>query len=211
MRKLALLLLLALLAGCSSNPQNQKKTEEMTKPAQATPAVPELETGRSAFYKCFQKARTWAPDAKPFRVQSGVTKDARGADGKAEVWMAWFASPSKRSVKPYTWSGGAGENLPEKGVSFGPEDTFNPSNASTQPFDVNFLKSDTDQAYKVAQEKGGAALQKKSPDTPIVYVLDWSPKENELIWHVVYGESPTDYKLKIAVDASTGGFLRKEK
>lgn len=127
------------------------------------------------------------------------------------VWHAWFASPSRRSVKPYTWSGGSGENLPERGVTFGPDDTFSPTNASTQPFDVNFLKSDSDNAYKVAQEKGGAELEKKHPGTPVVYMLDWSGKANELIWHVIYGDSPTDYKLRIAVDASTGGFLRKEK
>ena len=211
MRKLALLLLLAALAGCSSEP---KKTEEGAKPA-ATPAkqvkAPEFQTGRTAFYEMYRTARTWAPDVKPFRVQSSPTKESSGADGKAEVWRAWFASATKREVKPYTWSGGTGDDLPERGVSFGPVDTFNPSNASTQTFDANFLKTDSDQAYKAAQEKGGDALLKKSPGTPIIYTLDWDGKSNELIWHVSYGESPLIYKLKIAVDAATGGFLRKEK
>lgn len=209
MRKLVLLLLAAALAGCSSEP---KKAEEGAKPAAKPEAkAPELQTGRTAFYEMYRTARQWAPDAKPFRVQSSASKDAPGTDGKALVWHAWFASPGKREVKPYTWSGGTGENLPERGVSFGPVDTFNPSNTSTQPFDPNFLKSDSDQAYKAAQEKGGEALLKKNPGTPIVYVLDWDGKANELIWHVVYGESPSDYRLKIAVNASTGGYLKKEK
>ncbi len=209
MRKIALLLLLALLAGCSST---EPKNDKVNKPATTSQAKPpEFQTGRTAFYEMYRTARTWAPDAKPYRVQSSATKDAPGTDGKAEVWMAWFASPSKREVKPYTWCGGTGENLPERGVSFGPVDTFNPSNTSTQPFDVNFLKQDSDAAYKTAQEKGGEALEKKSPGTPVVYILDWDGKANELIWHVIYGEAAQDYKLKIAVNASTGGFLRKEK
>lgn len=210
MRKLVVLLLVALLAGCSSEP---KKAEEGAKPPVAKPEAkaPEFQTGRTAFYEMYRAARTWAPDAKPFRVQSSPTKEAPGTDGKAEVWHAWFASPSKREVKPYTWSGGTGENLPERGVSFGAVDTFNPTNTSTQPFDPNFLKSDTDQAYKAAQEKGGEALLKKAPGTPIIYTLDWDAQSNELIWHVSYGESPIEYKLKIAVNASTGGYLKKEK
>lgn len=205
MRTLVLLLLAAMLCGCSSEPQKPAETPQPK--ASATPAAPELMTGRTAFYECYRKARTWAADAKPYRLESSTTKEP---DGKAVVWHAWFASPSRRSVKPYTWSGG-GENAPEKGVSFGPDDTFNPSNASTQPFDVNFLKTDSDNAYKVAQEKGGADLEKKHPGTPITYVLDWSPRANELIWHVIYGDTPSEYRLKIAVDAATGGFLRKEK
>ena len=208
MRKLALLLLGSLLAGCSSEPQ---KPAAATAPVKPAVKAPEFETGRTALHKMYTTARTWAPDAKPFRLQSTPTKDASGADGKAQIWRAWFASPNKRSVKPYTWSGGSGDDMPERGVSFGPEDTFNPSNTSTQPFDIAFLKSDTDQAYKAAQEKGGEVLLKKVPGTPVIYTLDWSAKTNELIWHVSYGDTPTNYKLKIAVDASTGGFLRKEK
>jgi hypothetical protein len=204
------LLLCAVLTGCSSS-EPSKPAESAQPKASATPSAPELQTGRTAFYEMYRKARTWAPDAKPYRLESSATKDAPGTDGKAEVWHAWFASESKRLVKPYTWSGGTGENLPDKGVTFGPEDTFSPTNASTQPFDVNFLKTDSDNAYKVGQEKGGAEVEKKHPATPTLYVLDWNGKANELIWHVIYGDSPSDYKLRIAVDAATGGFLRKEK
>lgn len=212
MRKIALLLLLAALTGCSSEP---KKAEEGAKPAasqSAQPKAPELQTGRTAFYEMYRNAaHTWSPDAKPYRIQSSPSKDAQGLDGKAVVWHAWFASATKNAVKPFTWSGGSGDDLPEKGVSFGPEDTYNPRNTSTQVFDVNFLKSDSDQAFKAAQAKGGEALLKKDPKTPIIYTLDWDAKGNELIWHVSYGESPQDYKLKIAVNASTGEYLKKEK
>ncbi len=211
MRKLAFLLLLAMFAGCSSSEPPKQSAEQKPKNAAAESKAPEQETGRTAFYKMYATARTWAPDAKPFRLQSSPTKDAPGSDGKAEIWHAWFASPSRKGVKPYTWSGGSGENMPERGVSFGTEDTFNPSNTSTQPFDVSFLKSDSDEAFKTAQEHGGAEIEKKNPGTPVTYSLDWDAKANELIWHVIYGDSATEYKLKVAVNASTGGYLKREK
>jgi hypothetical protein len=34
---------------------------------------------------------------------------------------------------------------------------------------------------------------------------------NELIWHVIYGESRDNAKLKVAVNATSGDFLRIEK
>jgi hypothetical protein len=76
-------------------------------------------------------------------------------------------------------------------------------------FDLAFLKQDADKAFKVAQEHGGAALLKKDPKQPVYFVLDWNGK-NQLVWHVIYGESRNDAKLAIAVDASSGAFLEKE-
>jgi len=34
---------------------------------------------------------------------------------------------------------------------------------------------------------------------------------NNLVWHVIYGNSRADAKLKVAVDATTGEFIRIEK
>jgi len=45
----------------------------------------------------------------------------------------------------------------------------------------------------------------------VMFVLDWDATKNQLIWHVIYGDKPTDAKLRIAVDATSGSFLRMEK
>jgi hypothetical protein len=42
-------------------------------------------------------------------------------------------------------------------------------------------------------------------------VLDWNRQTNELIWHVIYGTDRMSAKLRVAVNASTGEFLRVEK
>jgi hypothetical protein len=200
------LVLVAVLSGCSSE---SSKPEE---PAKAeAPKGPDLISARSAFQKVYLAARGWQPDAKPYRIESVVTSDGNGHDGKAAVWRGSFASPAQRSVKAYTWSGSAADGAPSRGVNPGTEDSYSPSNSSTQVFDMAFLKIDSDQAVATAQKHGGDKLLEKSPDTPVFYVCDWNHNTNELVWHVTYGASRDAVKLTVAVNASTGEFIRVEK
>jgi hypothetical protein len=203
-------LALLILAGCSSsNPAtNQSQSTSAAKPA---PKPAEYETGRVTFQKMYLSARGWAADATPFRLQSQFAPDAPTAEGKAGLWRASFASPAKRMMKMFVWSGLVGPDAPEPGITFSAEDTWNPTNASTQPFNVGFLKTDSDAAYQVAQQHGGDKLTKKDPKQPVVFVLDWDASKNELVWHVIYGSSADEAKLRVAVSATTGGFLRIEK
>jgi len=192
-----LILTLILMAGCSSEPSKPTASET------PQPKAPEAITGSSAFFKCYISARIWAPDAQPYRVESYATANTKGRDGKAEEWRAGFASPSKHSTKTFTWSNGD--------ISHGVDDTYSPTNSSTQIFNVQFLKVDTDKAFAVAQQHGGDKLLEKEPATPVFYVLDWNRLANELLWHVIYGTDRDTAKLRVAVNASTGEFSRVEK
>jgi hypothetical protein len=200
----ALLVILALLAGCESNTANLPQAKPEPKP-------PELLTGRAAFQKVFIAARNYAGDVKPFRIESILSTDGNGRDGKSAIWRASFASVSKRGAKPFIWSGSNAPDAPSRGVSPGTEDSYNPSNASTHVFDVAFLKVDSDQAFAEAQKHGGDKVLEKDPTTPVLYVCDWNHNTNELVWHVIYGGSRDAAKLTIAVNASTGAFVRVEK
>ena len=204
-------LALALLASCSS----QKPAEPSSNPSQSAktsaPKQAQFETGRAAFQKTYLSARMWAPDVQPFRLQSQYTADAPVSEGKAGLWRASFASPAKRAMKMFIWSGLVGADAPEQGVSFGSEDSWSSSNSSTQVFEIGFLKTDSDQAFSVAQKHGGEKLLEKDPKQPVFFVLDWQPQKNTLLWHVVYGASMDDAKLNVAVDATSGEFVRAEK
>jgi hypothetical protein len=198
-------LLLALLAGCSS---------ESSKPAEpAKPEVkgPELVTARTAFQKVYPAARGWNQDAKPYRIDSTATSEGNGHDGKWAVWRGSFASPTARSAKSYTWSGSNADGAPSRGINPGTEDSYSATNASTQVFDVAFLKIDSDQAFATAQKHGGDKILEKSPDTPVIYVCDWNHNTNQLVWHVIYGAAREGAKLTVAVNAATGEFIRVEK
>jgi len=195
---------LALLAGCDSNSGKPTQTKPEPKPV-------ELLTGRAAFQKCFIAARNYAADVKPFRIESTPSTDSNGHDGKSAIWRASFASAMQHGVKPFIWSGTDAPDAPSRGVSPGNEDTYNPRNASTQIFDVAFLKVDSDQAFTEAQKHGGDKVLEKDPATPVLYICDWNHNTNELTWHVIYGGSREAAKLTVAINASTGAFTRVEK
>ena len=202
-RLYAVFLSLLFLAGCSS---------EQSKPAvPPKPMEPELLTGRSAFQKMYIQARGWAPDAKPFRLESQVNKDSNGHDGKAAIWRASFASPSKGAIKPFVWSGTDSSDAPSRGLSPGTEDSYSETNSNTKIFDVAFMKVDSDTAFEEAQKHGGNKVLANNPNLPVFYIADWKGSENELIWHVIYGNDRDSAKLKVAINASTGQFLNVEK
>lgn len=217
MRSIRLLLAitaLVLLAACSSsNPPAEKKAE----PAKAEKKEPLLYTGREAFQKMYISAHQWAPDAKPYKLESVVNDESNGKDGKATVWRSGFASLSRRGLKAFLWSGSQLPEAPSSGVSSGVEDTYNPSNSATQVFDFAFLKVDSDKAYEVAMKHGGDKLMSAKPKgkeagngPEVIYVLDWNSHENILMWHVIFGD-PQNARLRVAVNASTGEYMRTEK
>ena len=194
-RRIVVILAVALMAGCSSEPAKPS--------AETKPKAPEGTTGSSAFYKCYASARMWAQDLQPFRAESAASADFNGHDGKAGEWRAGFASPAQRATKFYTWSSGD--------ISHGVDDTYSPSNSSTQVFNIQFLKVDSDKAFAVAQQHGGDKVLEADPKIPVLYVLDWNRQENALLWHVIYGSDRDTAKLRVAVNASTGDFSRVEK
>ena len=184
------------MSACSSTPTQPTATEA------PKPKAPEAITGSSALFKCYVAARGWAPDVQPFRAES-APGDSKGRDGKGTEWRVGFASVATHSTKTYTWANGD--------ISHGVDDTYSPTNSSTQVFNVQFLKVDTDKAFSIAQEHGGDKLLQKEGDTPVFYVLDWNRQSNELLWHVIYGTDRETAKLRVAVNASTGEFSRVEK
>jgi hypothetical protein len=186
-----------MMSACSSEPGKLAPAEK------PQPKAPEAITGSSAFFKCFASARLWAPDAQPYSAESAASAEFKGRDGKAPEWRVGFASPSRHAIKNYTWANGD--------ISHGVDDTYSPSNSNTQIFNVQFLKTDTDKAFAIAQQHGGEKLLQKEPDTPVLYVLEWNRQENALLWHVIYGTDRETAKLRVAINASTGEYSRVEK
>jgi uncharacterized protein YceK len=204
MKKLVLVILaLLLLAGCSSAPPTPAEKPQ--------PKPPEELTGRAAFQQLYVAAHGWARDAQPFLLESVVTASGNGQDGKSEMWRANFASPSQRGTKPYTWAGTDAIEGISRGITPGTEDNYNPSNSSTQVFDIAYLKIDSDQALTTSLKHGGEKLIAQKPPLPVFYALEWNRNSNSLSWHVAYGASRSEPKLTIEIDASTGAFVRVQK
>ncbi len=178
-----------------------------SKPVEAPKKTNHYETGRFALQNMLPAARLWSPDAQPITLSSGPTTDSTGQDGKSGNWRAVFASVSRQKAEPFMWSGRSDARTR---VDHGVEDSFNPGNRSTSPFDLNFLKVDTDKAVEVAQQHGGKQLTEKDPKLQVLYELDWDSHAGQLRWHVIYGGSDSNSRLTVLVDATSGAFIRKE-
>jgi hypothetical protein len=113
MKLLMAVLALFMIVGCSSEPTKPVETEK------PKPKGSELVTGRTAFQKLYVAAHGWAPDAQAYHLESQITAEAKGKDGKSAVWRASFASASRRAVKPYVWSGIDAADAPSRGISPG--------------------------------------------------------------------------------------------
>ena len=206
MKNISLFTILAvalLFAGCDQG------TQSVSADRAVQPTTPQTESGRFALQKMIPAAHMWSADAQPMLLQSEVLKNTDGHDGKAGFWRSTFASPGRGKAEPFTWSGMSSADSP-RGVNHGTEDTYNAANRSMRPFDLNFLKIDTDKAFEVAQQHGGKQLMEKDPKQTVRYLLDFDTMTTQLRWHVIYGSSQSTSQLTVLVDASSGAFLRKE-
>jgi hypothetical protein len=189
-----------LLTGCDSAPESGSGT--------ATPAPtkpPGLYTGLQAFSCVNGLAQRWASDVIPVRLESQVNSEANGQDGKSTVWKAGFISPSHRKIKYFYCSGSRLKESPPYGASAGTEEAYGPDVAGLG-FQPLFLKTDSAQAYAVAQEHGGASLLKKNPKQEVTYFVLWNPKQRNLYWYVMYGKDQESAAGTGIVNALTGTY-----
>ncbi len=198
-----------LTAGCSST-ENKAKESTPEKPATAAPPEtkdPVLYTGQAAFNRMMGLAMKWSPDVQPARLESVVTTETTGQDGKATIWRGYFASPARQSVKTIVCSGSRRPDAPPFGVSTeGADNAYNAASASLI-FSQYLLKTDTDKAFATAQQHGGDAILKKDAKQPVMYVLLKDRKLNVPVWYVIYGTSEKDKKGIGVINATTGAFI----
>jgi hypothetical protein len=197
-----------LMVGCST--ENKPAENAADKPAAAAPTEtkqPVLYTGEEAFNRMMGLAIKWAPDAQPARLESILTTEANGQNGKATVWRGYFASPSRRAVKTIVCSGSRLPSAPPFGTSTEGNDSPYNADAASLAFLSLFVKTDTDKAFEIAQQHGGEAIIKKDAQQPIVYVLLKDRKQNIPVWYVIYGQSENDRKGIGVINATTGAFV----
>ncbi|MFY9560694.1 MAG: hypothetical protein WAQ52_10710 [Terriglobales bacterium] len=205
----ALCLSVVMVIACSS-PNPSSSSPQTQASSTATKKEPAFYTGKSCLSQMADKAARWQPDALPFHMESGLNAESTGHDGKSTIWRAMFASPGRRTYKPFICSGSRLPAEPAIGVTSGAESAYAP-NVPQLMFQSFYLTADSDKAFAAAQEKGGSKLLEKDPQQPVLYSLDWDTKHKQLLWTVIYGTSQNDSKGMGVIDASTGKFLRAAK
>lgn len=203
---------LLILIGCSSTPDRpaEKQQLKLASAVETEKKDPLLYTGKPCFTRMSDMAQRWAPDALPFHLESALNSESNGQEGKATVWRGLFASPSRGTFKTFMCSGSRLREEPAIGITATAETASSPVVASLL-FHPSFLQTDTDKAFAVAQQHGGANLTKKDPKQTVVYLLERDPKLNSVDWYVIYGTSQADHKGIGVINASNGAFVRAGK
>jgi hypothetical protein len=171
---------------------------------------PVLYTGKSCMAQLANAAARWQPDAMPVHLESYLNAESTGHDGKSTVWRALFASATRGTNRTFTCSGSRLKDEAPVGITVSAESASSPDIAHSV-FQSMLLIIDSDKAYEIAQQNGGANILKKDPQQPIIYSLDWDAKQRQLVWGVMYGTSRSDSKGVGVIDATTGKFLRAGK
>ena len=198
LRRFAPLAALLILASCSSSPgpETKKKPVEPPKPV----------SGLSAIFKMYQVARTWAPDAMPYKMQSVNLESVKSEDGKAGAWTATFVSESRRKQRSYSFSAIEGEGF-HKDVFAQQEESFMGATPQARPFRIEALRADTTKAYEVAVKKS-VEYMKKNPGMTTFITLDYGDRFPNPAWRVLWGQSVSTSGYSIFVDTVTGEFLQ---
>ena len=197
---LAVCLASLLWIGCSdsSTPAAKKEPEK----------APEPVTGQSALFKMYQKARTWAPDAQVFKVNSIHLADVPAPPGKSGAWQAAFTSASLGKMQTFTYSVVEQEGNLHKGVFSLSVGSWSGSSGVNTAFDIRAASIDTDAAYKTADEQA-KDYDQKHPGMPISFQLEKNNKFPQPVWRVIWGESVGTSSFSVYVDAGLGKFLEK--
>lgn len=195
-----------LTAGCSSN-ESKPEESAAAKPAPPPSTEPMPYTGQEAFNRMLGLALKWSPDAEPARLESVLTPEATGQNGKSTIWRGYFASPSRRATKTIVCSGSRRPDSPPFGVSTEGSDGPYNAEAANLAFLPLLVKTDTDKAFEIAQQHGGEAIIKKDAQQPITYVLLKDRKQNVPVWYVIYGANEKDRKGIGVINATTGAFV----
>jgi hypothetical protein len=194
-RVLLLLPLVIFLSSCSQAP----KAAAASDAAAQNPAGPV--SARTAFWDTYKSAHAWASDLLPISLES---KSAAG-DGKAQVWAATYASPSKRQARVFTYAAAAQSPDLFKGVNVGRIINWGGPSADAMPFVSDDFTIDSDAAYKTALAKADPWL-KKHPDKPVSFALGNAARFKGPLWYVLWGTQKDGYA--VYVSAKTGEVVK---
>ena len=208
----SMIFIMMMLANCTSTTSKpaataQPGTAPASQPAQKEPV---LYTAKQCFTSMANLALRWQADALPFHLESELTSEATGQEGKSTIWRALFASQARGAMKAFISSGRRLPSAPAAGFTSTAETAYAP-NVPALMFHPSYFQIDSDKTFAVTLEHGGAAMIKQDAKQPIHYLLDWDPKKKELLWQVVYGNSPLQRKGICVVNATTGAFIRAGK
>ena len=180
-----------------------------TKPAkEAAPVLPpDPVTARFAFQRLSIQARMWAADAQLLRIASANLKEVPSLDGKYPVWHATFVSSQLKKARSFSYSVVDSPGNAHAGVLRGREESWLGPSGQAQPFPLQMLKVDSDEAYATAV-KESKDYMKKHPQMAIHFLLEYTPRFPLPAWRVFWGETLGSSQYAVFIDCTSGKYLQ---
>ena len=122
------------------------------------------------------------------------------------AWETTFMSPKLRQSRRFTYSvvEVPASNLSE-GVFGGSADPWSPV-GQTQPFAIQYLKTDSPAVYTTAMTKA-KDYAGKHPEMPVKFLLEWQKRHLNPTWRVYWGESAATSGFSVYVEALSGKYV----
>jgi len=194
-------LLFCFLAACADQP-GKKPTKE------AVPAPPpQPATARFAFQRLSMQARLWAADAQLLRISSANLKEVPSVDGKYPAWHATFVSAQLKKARSFSYSVVDSPGNVHAGVLRGREESWLGPTGQAQPFPLQMLKVDSDEAYATAVKESKDFLE-KHPEMSIHFLLEYTPRFPLPAWRVFWGETLGSSQYAVFIDCTSGKYLQ---
>lgn len=196
----------ALLTGCSRSKAPAAATQEA--PAQESLSAPAGPVAaKDAFYPMYKAARAWAPDVEVLRLTEKTLAGYKNEGGKAAMWEAVFASPSKGTYRTFTYSiADVPSAMIYKGVNGGLELPWGGATRDSMPVDLSQFNTDSDAAYQAAAIDAGEWLKKNPTKELAVLEMGDTYKFPVPVWYIMWGSKTDGYAAW--VDASSGKVLK---
>jgi len=191
--------MLLFLSSCANEAEKKPPKER------ATP--PQPVTARFAFQRMAIQARVWASDAKPLRVSSANLKEVPSVAGNYPAWRATFVSSHLKKARTFSYSVVESPGNVREGVVRGSEESWSGPTGQAQPFPVEMLKVDSDEAY-VTASKASTDFLKKQPEMPVHFLLEYTPRFPLPAWRVFWGETLGSSQYAVFVDCTSGKYLQ---
>jgi hypothetical protein len=195
-----------LLAGCSQSTQTAA-TEKTDTKAEST-APPEPVPAKTAFWPMYTSARNWSTDFYTLKLVAKDLPGFKSEAGKAPMWEATFASPSRHEFRVYTYAIASVPPDVYKGVVIGKAMPYNGVSRDAMPIQLSEFNTDSDAAYKAATDDAAAWL-KKNPDKKLAHFELWDTYKNQVpTWFLMWGDKKSGYVA--LVNAATGKVLKNK-
>jgi hypothetical protein len=194
-----------LLAGCSQPTKPAASNEAEAKKEPTGPAEPV--TAKTALWPMYTSARSWATDFVILKLTRKEVAGVKDDDpGKAAVWQATFASPSRHEYRVYTYAIAAYPPDIYKGVAVGEAIPWGGETRDVMPIGLSQFNVDSDAAYKTATTDAAVWL-KKNPDKKLAtFELGNAYRFPEPVWFLMWGNKKSGYTA--FVNANDGKVLK---